>query len=98
MNPLRVQISGDSMWPTYPDGTQFDLDEDFEDYLKVNDVVLALHPNSKGLKIVKRIQSVKGDWIFLVGDNPDPLSSDDSHNFGAVHLDNILGICIPIVN
>jgi len=43
------------------------------------------------MKIVKRIKSIDGDRFFLEGDNPDPLASDDSHNFGTVKFDSIIG-------
>ena len=33
--------------------------------------------------------------VFLIGDNPDPTASEDSHNFGRIHLDAILGVCVP---
>ena len=96
MNPQRVQISGNSMWPTFPEGTLFALETNPKK-ISVNDLVLAIHPTSSDVKIVKRLQSINGEWVFVVGDNPDPLSSDDSHNFGPIHIDNILGICTPLM-
>ena len=61
----------------------------------VGDVVLASHPFHSNLQIVKRIQSIDDGLVFLVGDNPDPTASEDSHNFGSVSLDAIQGVCVP---
>jgi type IV secretory pathway protease TraF len=44
------------------------------------------------LLIIKRIFELQGEGEFsLTGDNPDPTSSDDSHNFGPVPKSAILG-------
>ena len=96
MSEVRVNISGDSMWPTYPDGTQFLLNPCPFEELSVGDVVLAQHPFKSTVRIVKRIQNIHALTVFLVGDNPDPLASEDSHNFGAVRHEAILGRCEPI--
>ena len=96
MKPVRVRISGDSMWPTYPDGTEFDLHPPQEDQPQVGDIVLCKHPFFPDLQIVKRVQSLEQEMIFLVGDNPDPTVSEDSHNFGTIHRDEILGICTQV--
>ena len=95
MTLVRVRISGDSMWPTYPDGTEFDLLSARTNQLTVGDVVLVNHPFHSNLQIVKRIQSIDDGLVFLVGDNPDPTASEDSHNFGSVSLDAIQGVCVP---
>tara|TARA_B110000305_G_scaffold153604_1_gene170252 strand:+ start:382 stop:687 length:306 start_codon:yes stop_codon:yes gene_type:complete len=95
MTAVRVRISGDSMWPTYPDGTEFDLHSDDSTLPTVGDVVLTKHPFHSNLQIVKRIQSIDEGLVFLVGDNPDPTASEDSHNFGSVPLHEILGVCVP---
>ena len=96
MKPVRVRISGDSMWPTYPDGTEFTLQMPQTNQPQVGDVVLSRHPFYPDIQIVKRVQSVEGERIFLVGDNPDPTVSEDSHNFGTIHRDEILGICTRV--
>ncbi|MDE0870206.1 MAG: hypothetical protein OSA21_07835 [Candidatus Poseidoniaceae archaeon] len=94
MTSVRVRISGDSMWPTYPDGTEFILLSDDSTQPTVGDVVLTNHPFHSKLQIVKRIQSIDDGLVFLVGDNPDPTASEDSHNFGRVPLDEIHGVCV----
>ena len=96
MSEVRVNISGDSMWPTFPDGTQFLLIPCPFEELSVGDIVLAQHPFNSTLRIVKRIQEIQSQTVFLIGDNPDPLASEDSHNFGAVRHEAILGRCEPI--
>jgi len=96
MKPVRVRISGDSMWPTYPDGTEFILQPLQTNQPRVGDVVLSRHPFYPDIQIVKRVQSVEEERIFLVGDNPDPTGSEDSHNFGTIHRDEILGICTQV--
>ena len=38
------------------------------------------------------IQSIDDGLVFLVGDNPDPTASEDSHNFGPVNTNLVIGI------
>ncbi|NCG00323.1 MAG: nickel-type superoxide dismutase maturation protease [Euryarchaeota archaeon] len=96
MSAVRVRISGDSMWPTYPEGTEFDLQPFELNQPLIGAVVLAKHPFHSDLQIVKRVHSIDDEMVFLVGDNPDPTASDDSHNFGKIHREQLLGICIPV--
>ena len=63
-----------------------------EDELRVGDVVVFFHPFKKKMKLIKRVQSVKDQNVFVVGDNPDILSSEDSHNFGPIQKNTILAI------
>ncbi|MBQ71150.1 MAG: nickel-type superoxide dismutase maturation protease [Euryarchaeota archaeon] len=89
--PIQVRINGDSMWPTYKDGTVLEfkpIDDNSE--LKVGQVVLSHHPLKKDILVVKRIHSIAKGRFFLVGDQPDPLASEDSHNFGTVSRSNIV--------
>ena len=95
MSVVRVRISGDSMWPTYPEGTEFELLPNDSNPPSIGDVIIANHPFHPNIQIVKRIQSIDGEMVFLIGDNPDPTASEDSHNFGRIHLDAILGVCVP---
>ena len=82
---LDVRIQGDSMWPTFRDGdvlmfTQQDLSS-----FAAGDVVLVSHPLKPEVRMVKRVLRIEANGdLFLVGDNPDPLASEDSHNFGPV--------------
>ena len=88
---LDVRIQGDSMWPTFTDGQLLrfcEIDEG-EDVLP-GDVVLAYHPLKVDVLMVKRVHRIEPDGrLFLTGDQPDPTSSEDSHNFGPVALDKI---------
>ena len=44
---------------------------------------MAQHPLKPNVVVVKRVLRVESNGdLFLVGDNPDPLASEDSHNFG----------------
>lgn len=83
---LDVRIQGDSMWPTYRSGDLISLLVCDDNYIpRVNDVVLVEHPLKPSVMMVKRISALHADGrLFLTGDNPDPLASEDSHNFGPV--------------
>ncbi len=90
--PIQVRIKGDSMWPTFSDGSivKFTPLEE-NDVLKVGDVVLSHHPLKKNILLVKRVHLVEtDDRYFLVGDQTDPLASEDSHNFGSVPRSSII--------
>ena len=81
------------MWPTFTDGDEVIFESFSEQKLTVGDVVVAIHPFRKNLKIVKRISSIDNDNRFhLEGDNPDPLSSEDGHNFGPISIDAIYAL------
>ena len=84
---------GSSMFPSFTSGetvvcTPFSPEDD----LRVGDVVIFFHPFNKTMKLIKRVQSIKGQNVFVVGDNPDILSSQDSHSFGPVQKKHILAI------
>jgi hypothetical protein len=56
-------------------------------------VVLAQHPLKPDVKVVKRVRHITDDGrLFLEGDQPDPLGSEDSHNFGPVKAEAILAV------
>ena len=87
---IDVRVKGDSMWPTLEDGrvVRFERINGIE--LLINQIVLCNHPLRKDFLIIKRISSIDDKTAFLVGDNPDPTASEDSHNFGRVEIRNIL--------
>ena len=90
-----VDIQGDSMWPTIFDGERLEFVPYDRDIAPVEgSVVLAQHPLKQGVMMVKRIKTVSDDRVFLEGDNPDPLASEDSHNFGTVPFCNIVGVWV----
>lgn len=82
---LDVHIQGESMWPTFRNGDVLTFTLINASPLKSGDVVLLSHPFKPRIKMVKRVLRIEdnGD-LFLTGDNPDPLASEDSHNFGPV--------------
>jgi len=87
---VEVMVKGDSMWPSFRDGDCV-LFSPTIDGVEAGEVVLLRHP-FKDLVMVKRIKHINLDGsVFVVGDNPDPLASEDSHNFGAVRMDALMG-------
>ena len=89
---LNVKIKGDSMWPTYKDGETVVCEDYRGQTLSVGDLVVFTHPFKKNVTCVKRIKKQSIDGLFVEGDNPDPLASEDSHNFGIVSLQTIIGV------
>jgi nickel-type superoxide dismutase maturation protease len=90
---FEVVLQGDSMWPTFVHGDVlcFEPLKKNEPLLQ-GDVVLAAHPLKAEVLMVKRIRRVlEGGDLFLVGDQPDPTASEDSHNFGPVRNEAVLG-------
>ena len=91
MTTVQVVISGDSMWPTHKDGDSLEFTMLKDQKLSVGDLVVAPHPLKPRVQIVKRIAEMIGDSkLQLVGDNPDPLASEDSHNFGPVPKNSVI--------
>ena len=90
-----VRLVGESMWPTYPEGTVLTFQPIGGDSVGPGDVVLVHHPLKPDVLIVKRILRIEPNkTLFLTGDQPDPLASEDSHNFGAVSRDAVIARCI----
>ena len=56
---------------------------------KEGDVVIVRHHR---LELIKRIQQIDGDKVFLVGDNPE--ESTDSRHYGWLPLKSILAVVI----
>jgi len=61
-------------------------------------VVVARLPLKSGVVVVKRMKRAEGQSLFLEGDHPDPLASEDSHNFGPVNRSAVLGVWMPTTN
>ena len=89
---LNVRIRGDSMWPSYKDGDTIECKEYKGGDVFRNDIIVFTHPFKSDTTCVKRVKRVTDDGIFVEGDNPDPLSSEDSHNFGLVKISSIIAI------
>lgn len=93
MSDFHVIIRGDSMWPTFCDGDKLTASEEINKVLAVGDVIVSKHPLKSKVIIVKRIKQILEDGnLFVQGDNPDPLASEDSHNFGPVNVKLVIGI------
>lgn len=80
------------MYPALRDGDVVTIDTAAyaERLPVVGEIVLARHPFRADVEIVKRVGSVTADGrIVLVGD--DPRESEDSHSFGPVRADLLIG-------
>ena len=89
---LNVKVIGDSMWPSFKDGDIIECEAYSKQEIKVSDLVVFLHPFKQNVTCVKRVKSILENGLFVEGDNPDPLASEDSHNFGIVKKDAIIAI------
>ena len=87
---IDVKVNGNSMWPTLRDGDIVRFEIIDLNLIKPNLIVLFKHPFKKDFNLIKRISAIEDGEVFLVGDNPDPNASEDSHNFGLVSLSQIL--------
>tara|TARA_B100000963_G_scaffold322243_1_gene306157 strand:- start:1640 stop:1897 length:258 start_codon:yes stop_codon:yes gene_type:complete len=84
------------MWPTlhHDQVVEFRETEPGATY-HAGDIVLAKHPMKTDVVVIKRILRVESDGrLFLVGDNPDPTASEDSHNFGPVKPDHVQAVMV----
>ena len=79
------------MLPTLRAGEEVLLDRHAYDHTvpQVGDIVVAYHPESPSLKIIKRVGEVRADGLFLSSDNPS--AGSDSRQFGVVELDKVVG-------
>ena len=89
---LNVKVKGDSMWPNFKDGDTLSCEEYSNQDVSVSDIVVFTHPFKPNVICVKRVKRVLDSGLFVEGDNPDPLASEDSHNFGIVSHDAIIAI------
>ena len=80
------------MSPTLADGQKVFFSTLAERSPLPNEIVLFSNAY-KRMKLVKRISHITDEGkFFMVGDNPDLLSSEDSHNFGPIAREKIIGI------
>tara|TARA_B110000438_G_scaffold303096_1_gene363128 strand:+ start:1354 stop:1638 length:285 start_codon:yes stop_codon:yes gene_type:complete len=89
LNHVQVRVHGDSMWPTLKAGQYVNAIRDITPV--IGDIVIVKHP-LKNATIIKRIKRFDSAGMFIEGDNPDPLGSEDSHNFGLVPTASIIAI------
>ena len=95
MQRFIAVVSGDSMWPTYTDGQRLECCSDLR-LLEVGSVVVFIHPLRSQVRAIKRIKDVDEESLFVEGDHPDPLASEDSHNFGRIPRSNVVGIVLDL--
>lgn len=89
---LKVIIKGDSMWPTFNDGDTIQCAPYDGQEVTVNSIVVFPHPFKKTVTCVKRVSRIEDTRLFVEGDNPDPIASEDSHNFGWITSSNLIAI------
>ena len=89
---IEVKISGDSMWPTFVDGDVVEFESMKDQIVNLEDIIVFNHPLKRDVICVKRVKRISDNRYFVEGDNPDPTSSEDSHNFGLIDRKNILAI------
>lgn len=92
MGKLQVTIRGSSMSPSLEDGQEIICSEYVGQEIFVGQVVIFVHPFDNNITAAKRISAINGKKLFVVGDNPDPLSSDDSHNFGFIDISSVIAV------
>ncbi len=84
----RIRVVGDSMLPTLEDG-QFVLVDGSRTPV-AGDLAVAKHPHQPNLLVVKRVESVGPDGLFvLVSDNA--AAGTDSRTWGPVAAESIEG-------
>ena len=92
MEKLHVTIRGTSMLPSLKDGQDIICTVYCGQEILVGQVVIFPHPFDNNITAAKRVKIVNDDKLFVEGDNPDPLSSDDSHNFGYIDISSVIAV------
>tara|TARA_Y100001968_G_C19408712_1_gene745138 strand:- start:108 stop:407 length:300 start_codon:yes stop_codon:yes gene_type:complete len=90
MESVSVKIIGNSMWPHYKDGQVVDFNRYNGEPIQVGDIIVFNHPFRNEMLLVKRVSTISENSFFVEGDNPDPTSSTDSHNFGSIDISSII--------
>ena len=81
------------MWPNFNDGDTIDCSKYDGQNIAIDDIVIFRHPFKSSMVLVKRIKKINQNGDFwVVGDNPDPTSSQDSHNFGHIAKSQIIAV------
>tara|TARA_B100000767_G_scaffold197987_1_gene184930 strand:- start:22 stop:327 length:306 start_codon:yes stop_codon:yes gene_type:complete len=92
LNTIAVVVIGDSMWPTLRDGDTFEAIPYSNQSINEGDIVVFNDPTHPSRICVKRVVHIKLEGLFVEGDNPDPTASTDSHNYGLVSYDLLVGM------
>ena len=80
------------MWPSLLNGDIIEFTKITDQVIKLNDIIVFNHPLKREVICVKRVKQISENRYFVQGDNPDPTSSEDSHNFGLIDRKNIIAI------
>ena len=92
MEKLLVTIRGDSMWPSLKDGQEVICTNYVGQKIDVGKIVVFTHPFDNRIIAAKRVAGLSNGGLFVEGDNPDPTSSDDSHNFGVISIESVIAV------
>ena len=95
MQRFIAVVSGDSMLPTFADGTRLVCSEDVSTVV-ADSVIVFQHPLRSNIRAIKRVMEIDDATVFVEGDNPDPLASEDSHNFGRLPISNVIGVVLHV--
>jgi nickel-type superoxide dismutase maturation protease len=85
---FRVAVAGPSMEPTFRNGDWL-LVRQLRRLPRVGELVVALDPREPARLLLKRVTSVEGDQVTVIGDRAD--ESTDSREFGPLPGSAIVG-------
>jgi len=91
LESIAVVVNGDSMWPTLRDGETVDVSTYSGQDLHVGDLIVFRDPRDESRICIKRLKLLEPNGLFVEGDNPDPTASTDSHNYGPISLNSVIG-------
>lgn len=92
LSTIAVVVNGDSMWPTLKHGDTFDAVPYSGQDVKIGEIIVFRDPTHNSRICVKRVLHIKPNGLFVEGDNPDPTASTDSHNYGWISYDLLIGM------
>jgi len=84
----RVRVDGHSMEPALSHGSHVLVRKGAQPV--VGDIVLCDHPYQSDMRVLKRVETIDDEALFLLGDNPE--ESTDSRSFGPVPLARLIGV------
>ena len=88
---MAVVVNGDSMWPTLKHGETINVIPYLDHQLMEDDIVVFYDPRETSRVCIKRLRRIEANGFFVEGDNPDPTASTDSHNFGLISPNLVIG-------
>lgn len=59
--------------------------------IEVGDVVVAVHPTRRKLRLIKRVDSIDEDGVMVISDNRVDMNATDSRTFGPIPHTDIEG-------